>query len=213
MFTVLTNKLFRWGTPDPAYDWFMYGHLLVEGNSLTLIDPPVVPGLLENLRRMGEIEAIILTTLDHSRGAAYLVEKTGARLHVPDQTAEDVDPAAFRLLEEVKEHETYNEGEVSGLTAFRLKTAGNRSIGMPSMNEFALLTNDGELMIGDFASVSQTGKIKVAPEWFPSDGKAKTFSEGRRIFRETVEKSGARSLVSSHGSYVLEDLQTAIEDL
>lgn len=213
MFTVLSKKILRWGTPDPAYDWFMYGHIVNEDGRLVLIDPPVVPNLLENARRLGKIEAIVLTTLDHSRGSGYIVGKTGINLYVPEQTADDVDPSALRLLEEVKDYETYKEGKVAGLTAFSLRTAGKRSIGMPSMNECALLTRDGELMVGDFASVSPTGEIQVAPEWFPSDSKPVPFDEGREIFKEVVQKSGASSLISSHGGYVLGKLQEVAESL
>ncbi len=213
MFTILTNKILRWGTPDPAYDWIMYGHLVNEGGNLILVDPPVVPQLLDNLRRLGKIKAVVLTTLDHSRGSAYIVEKTGASLFIPDQTADDVDPSALSLLEEVKDYETYAEGKVAGLTAFRLKTAGDRNIGMPSMKEYALLTKEGELMVGDFASVSPTGKIQVAPEWYPSDGKPSPFSEGRMIFKEVVKRSEAMSLVSSHGGYLLGNLQDVVENI
>ncbi len=213
MFTILSKKLLRWGTPDPAYDWMMYGHAVLDEGGLILIDPPVIPGLLLNTGRLGKIDSVVLTTLDHSRGSAFIVKKTGAKLFVPDQTADDVDPMALRLLGEVKDYETYSEGEVAGLSSFRLKTGGNRNIGVPSMNEFALLTRENELMVGDFVSVSPEGKIMVAPEWYPSDEPAIPFTEGRQIFKEVVKRSGARSLVSSHGDCLLGNLQDAIKTI
>lgn len=213
MFTVINSNLLRWGTPDPAYDWFMFGHVVIDEGKVVLVDPPLIPGLIGNIKRLGHIEAVVLTTLDHSRGSAYIVEKTGAKLYVPEQTADDVDPLALRLLEEVKEHETYSGGRVANLTAFRLKTDGNRSIGMPSMNEFALLTNNGDMLVGDFASVSADGEIKVAPEWFPSESSPTPFTEGRQIFKRVVKETGAHSLISSHGEFVLGNLQDLVNSL
>lgn len=140
MFNPIGKNLFRWGTPDPAYDWMMYGHVIFRKNAIVLVDPPIVPGLVQHLGRMGKTVSIVLTTLDHSRGSAYLAEKTGTKLFVTDQTENEVDSASMRLLEQVKDYEKYADGEVAGLTAFNLKTDGNHRIGMPSMNEFALCT-------------------------------------------------------------------------
>lgn len=213
MFYPVSGNVFRWGTPDPTYDWMMYGYLILGDDGITLIDPPLIPDFLENVKLLGTLKSIVLTTLDHSRGSAYIVEKTGATLYVPDQSVDDIDPVNFKLKDEVKEHVVYKEGNISRLTAFRLKTRGDRSVGVPSMNEFALLTENGELMVGDFASVSMSGKIKVVPEWYPSIPQAKPFPEGIRKFRETVKRSGAKSLLTSHGGIVKGNLQEVIEDI
>lgn len=207
MFTPIRKDLFRWGTPDPDYDWMMFGHVIVGEEGCVLVDPPHVPGLLDNVLRMGKLESVILTTLDHSRGSAYIVEKTGASLLIPDQTSDDVDPMAMRLLKQVKDHETYREGKVLGITAHRLKVDGDRSIGMPSMNEFALLTDHGELLVGDFVTASADGMVLPAPEWFPSDKQPQQYVDGRKKFSSLVETTGAVSLLTSHGDFILGNLQ------
>lgn len=67
MFTPARNEILRWGTPDPVGDWIMEGHLIDNDGKLIIIDPPLVPGLLESMKRIGKVEAVLLTTLDHTR--------------------------------------------------------------------------------------------------------------------------------------------------
>ncbi len=213
MFVPISRKLFRWGTPDPQSDWMMFGHLLVRHEGCILFDPPLVPALLESASRLGRIEAVVLTTLDHSRAAAHIVRKTGAKLYLPDQQASDVDPMSLRIQQEVPEHIRYMEGRLLDLQAFRLKVSGNRDIGMPSMNEFAFLTGNKELVVGDFVSASAEGLVLVAPEWFPSDKPLVPYEEGRIKFKELVRKTGALSLLPSHGHMLLKNLQEAANRL
>ncbi len=207
MFTPVRNELFRWGTPDPESDWMMYGHLAVGEEGCILFDPPLIPGLLETAKRLGEIKAVVLTTLDHTRGAAHIVRKTGADLYLPDQEPSDVNPVAFNIQKEVENFKTYSEGKIIGFSAFRLKVGGNRDIGMPSMNEFAILTSHKELIVGDFVSASPDGEVLVAPEWFPSDPPASAYREGREKFKRLVEETGAKTLLTSHGNYILGTLK------
>ncbi len=213
MFTPIRKELFRWGTPDPESDWMMFGHVLLSHNGCIIFDPPLIPGLIDAISRLGKPKSVILTTLDHTRGAAYIVHKTGADLYLPDQDPSDVNPIAFNIKKEVKDFWTYSEGKILELDAFRLKVRENYDIGMPSMNEFAVLTDHKELIVGDFVSASTEGRILVAPEWFPSDKPLSPYPEGRKEFRMLAEKTGAKSLLTSHGNYVMGYLQEEVRKL
>ena len=45
----------RWSTPDPADDWMMVGHLFVRETGVVFVDPPLVPGLVEAAKRLGNL--------------------------------------------------------------------------------------------------------------------------------------------------------------
>src|SRR5207245_11701632 len=90
MFSPVRRDVFRWGTPDPEGDWIMVGHLFVRNSEIILIDPPLIPGLIESVARMGKPKAIILTSQNHTRGSKYIREKTGATVNVPDKNQKTV---------------------------------------------------------------------------------------------------------------------------
>src|SRR3989442_12880244 len=69
MFSPVRRDVFRWGTPDPEGDWIMVGHLFVRDSEIILIDPPLIPGLIESITRIGKPKAIILTSQNHTRGS------------------------------------------------------------------------------------------------------------------------------------------------
>ena len=213
MFIPIRKNLSRWGTPDPESDWMMFGHVLVGDEGCTLFDPPLVPGLLDALNRLGKVQSVVLTTLDHFRGAAHIVKKTGANLYLPDQEATDVNPYAFNMQKEIHNFQKYGEGEILALNAFRLKVKENHEIGMPSMNEFAILTDHKELIVGDFVSGSADGRVLVAPEWFTAANPSAQYKDARIEFRKLVEKTGARTLLTSHGYYIMGNLKEAAQKL
>ena len=76
MFTPVRKDVWRWGTPDPEGDWIMYGHLIVRDGKCVLIDPPLVPDLIESVDRIGKLEGVVLTTLDHTRGVKHICKET-----------------------------------------------------------------------------------------------------------------------------------------
>lgn len=213
MFTAVRRDALRWETPDPEEEWMMVGHVLVRDSGCVLVDPPNVPGLIESISRMGRIEGVVLTTLDHSRGAAYIVKKTGARLFLPDQSPDDVDPRALKIMKEVTEFEKFSSGKVLGLKVFRLSIPGKREIGMPSMNEYALLTEHKELLTGDFVMGSNVGRLLVAPEWFPTEPANPAYQPAHNEFRNLVHKTEAVSLLASHGYDIYNNLQKEVERL
>lgn len=213
MLTPVRKDVFRWGTPDPEAEWVMFGHLIVNDSKCTLIDPPLIPGLLEAVQRMGKVDGVALTTLDHTRGAAYIARKTGATLYLPDQNPGDVDPRGYSIMKEMKDFEKFSSGKVLGLRVYGLSVPGNSDIGMPSVNEFAFLTDQKELIVGDFAVGSESGKVLVAPEWFPGHNPNPVYQPAHNELRNLVKKTGAVSLLASHGHDLYGTLQVEAERL
>lgn len=203
MFTPVRKNILRWGTPDPEGDWIMYGHLVFDGKKCTMVDPPLVPGLLDSVNRIGKLEAIILTTLDHTRGAKYISEKTGATLFIPPQDKSlAVDPEAVLAQKEIKDFQKYDTKEIQGLRPYRITVENKKTDKEPWMDEFALLTDHKEMIAGDIAIGTSDGKIFLAPEWFPHDPPHQRYSPAEDIFSKIVRESGATSLLASHGENV-----------
>lgn len=215
MFTTVNRNILRWGTPDPEGDWMMFGHLLMGDEGLLLIDPPLVPDLLKMINRLGRIDAVMLTTLDHTRGARYIAEKTGADLYIPDlMHSKAFDPDEILRQKGIKNFSKYGEEKVYGISPLRVTVEAESGHDMPYMDEFALLTGSGYLIVGDIAIGTPNGHISVAPEWFPEDPPYERWDPAVRKFLETVRHSKAHSLLASHGHSIYGNLQeTAERDL
>lgn len=213
MFTAVRKEVLRWGTPDPEGDWMMYGHLLIRDSGCILIDPPLVPGLLGAVGRLGKAKAVILTTLDHTRGAGYISAKTGATIYVPDQDPTQVDPGAVQKKENFTNFELYSAGNVLELEALRLTVKKDKNGNFPGMDEFALLTEKKELITGDMVIGTDGGRISVAPEWFPHDPPLPAYKAARTAVKDLIQKTGAVSLLASHGNDIYGTLLDSVTEL
>lgn len=191
----------------------MYGHLLIRDSGCILFDPPLVQGLIDAIDRLGKVEAVILTTLDHTRGAGYISAKTGAPIYIPDQDPMQVDLGSVRKRDSFTNTEKYGEGELLGIKAFRLTVEREQNGNFPGMDEFALLTEKKELITGDIVTGTDNGRISVAPEWFPHDPPLPAYKPARTAVKDLVQKTGAVSLLASHGQDVYGNLQNSITEL
>ncbi len=207
MFDIVRKNLFRWGTPDPETDEMMYGHLVVRDEGCVLIDPPFVPGLLENIGRLGKLEAILITTLDHIRGVKYISKKTKADFYIPDQAKSmTIDPDKYISWAGLTEYKKYDASEqIYGVRPFRITVEGRSSESEPYMDEYAFLTDKKELIAGDIAVGSEDGRLLIAPEWFPTPHEPHI--PAHRAFRDLVVRSGAETLLTSHGSCLFGNLK------
>ncbi len=208
MFIPVRRNLFRWGTPDPEGDWIMHGFLISSEDAIILIDPPLVPDLMKTIQRLGKPEAIILTTLDHTRGSKYISKKTGARLLIPDQGASDAfDPDTILKQKEINVFEKYGNAEIYGLHPIRITVGGRTGNNFPWLDEFALLTKNNEIITGDIAIGTPDGKIMLAPEWFPHDPPHERYQPAEIAFTKVVKETGANSLLATHGENIYGNLQ------
>ena len=195
MFSPVRRDVFRWGTPDPEGDWMMFGHLFVRDSEIILIDPPLIPGLIESITRIGKPKAIILTSQNHTRGSKYIKEKTGATVYVPDQNPNAVEPQDALAVKEIGQFEKYNTGKLLGFEIFR------------DFNDFALLTDNKEIIIADNATGSADGKLLVFPEYIPHDPPHPANATVLREFKDLVKKTGAVTLLAGHGYNIYGNLQ------
>lgn len=194
MFEIVRKDVLRFGTPDPEDDWTMFGHLLVIEDELVLVDPPFVPGIIKALKRLGKVLGIIITTGNHTRGARYIAEKTGATIFLPEQDSEAVDAKGALAIKGIGSHETYSTGDLLGLKALKLT------------DEFALLTEKRELIVGDSAVGTLDGNVILTPEWFPHEPRYPGNPTVHEGFKKLVSDTGAKTLLASHGENIYGNL-------
>lgn len=213
MFEAVSRNVFAWRTPDPEGDWYMKGHMIIDRDEIVLVDPPMIPGLIDVLHRMGNVKGIILTTLDHSRGAKYIAEKTETTLFIPDQGVSYwLDPAARRDEKGIEKYEIYGEGEVCGLKAYHLVVQDEKDTGKPWLDEYVLQYGREMLITGDIAIGSTTENLCIAPEWFPADPPHNEYKPAVSAFRSVVEKTGAEKLLAPHGDDIYYGLQNFMKE-
>ena len=212
MFSPVRRDVFRWGTPDPEIDEMMYGHLFLEDDRCILVDPPFVPGLIEEIDRLGSLEAVMITTLDHTRGVEYICRRTGAHLYIPDQMkSKAIDPKFYIAKSGIKDFEMYGSEPIFGMKPFRLTIEGRSAENEPYMDEYAFLTDHKELIVGDTAVGTVDNRLLIAPEWFPIPGEP--YPPAHNTFRKVVAESGATSLLTSHGSNIYGNLQELVKQI
>ena len=207
--TPVRKGAFSWFTPDPAEPWMMVGHLFVRDSGVLFVDPPLIPGLVEAAVRLGKPEAVLLTTQNHSRASKYIARKTGVTIYLPEQNENDVDPREVITIKDFGKYETFNEGKVLGFQVYKFGV------------DYALLSEEKELLVGDNAIGDINGNVLTAPVWFPRETPEEPTDSNYMEFKtmmikeikDIVKKSGATSLLPSHGYDIIGDLKQKVDAL
>lgn len=203
------KNAFRWTTPDPADDWIQVGHIIIFDERVILIDPPLVPGLFDEISKLGKPEAVILTTQNHTRATAFLHKRYGLTAYLPDQDANSIDPREAVRVHDIGDYETYAGGDVLGLKAIKFGA------------EYCLATDDGIIAFGDNVTGDASGNIVLWPDWYtpgpPYDAylnemNASERNNFRNIFVNLVKETNGKTLLASHGYDIAENLQSRITD-
>ena len=212
MFTPIREGAFRWSTPDPADDLMMVGHLFVRESGVVLVDPPNVPGLLKAAGRLGRLEAVLLTEQNHTRGSRFIAKRAGIPVYLPETIPAAVEPWEAARVKQIGDFQVYKAGRVLGFQAHKFG------------DDYALLSDEKELMVGDNARGDANGNVLIFPEWFklytpgPPYPAPEDFPEGfrdslRKRFKEIVKTTGATSLLASHDYDIINTLQARAREL
>ena len=212
MFIPVREGVFRWSTPDPADDWMMVGHLFVRETGVVFVDPPLVPGLLEAAGRLGKPEAVLLTEQNHTRGSKFLAKRAGIPVYLPETIPQAVEPWEAARVKEIGDFEVYKAGSVLGFRAHKFG------------EDYALLSDKKELLVGDNARGDAQGKVLMFPEWFklytpgppypaPEDISKEFRDSLREQFKDIVKNTGANSLLASHEYDIIGTLQARASEL
>ena len=212
VFTPIREGVLRRSTPDPADDWILVGHLIVRETGVVLVDPPMVPGLLEAAGRLGKLEAVLLTEQNHTRAARFIAKRAGIPVYLPETTPEAVEPWETARVKQIGDFEVYKAGDVLGFQAHKFG------------DDYALLTDGKELLVGDNARGDVRGNVLIFPEWFhlytpgppypaPEDFPKEWRDSLRKQFKAIVKATGATSLLASHDYDIIGTLQARANEL
>lgn len=186
----------------------MVGHLFVRDTGIVFVDPPLVPGFIDAVNNLGKPEAVVLTTQNHTRGTKRITKRMGIPAFLPDQIPDAVDPGEAVKVKELGKFEVYKPGSVLGFKAYLYGY------------DYALLSDEKELLIGDNAVGDKDGNVVLWPYWYaPGSGPApEDVSQGfkdrlKKEFKDLVETTGATSLLASHGYDVVGNLQERANEL
>lgn len=136
----------------------MQGHLYLIQDEYLLIDPPLMPDLLEKLQVFGKCAGVIMLGPSHKRGVGLASAVLQAPLYVPKFASGVFSPEPANL-------KTYNEGDIlpGGLKAVELQTDMG-IFGDHKVHEMALLDGKGRAFIGDVCHGHNKGELALAPE-------------------------------------------------
>jgi hypothetical protein len=212
MFTPIREGALRWSTPDPADDWMMVGHLFVRESGVVFVDPPNVPGLLEAAGRLGKLEAVLLTEQNHTRASRFIAKRAGIPVYLPETIPEAVEPWETARVKQLGDYKVYKTGTVLGFQAYKFG------------DDYALLSDRKELLVGDNARGDAKGKVLIFPEWFnlytpgppypaPEDFPRQFMDSLRKQFKDIVKTTGATSLLASHDHDIIGNLQARASEL
>ncbi len=190
----------------------MVGHLFVRESGIVFIDPPIVPGLLEAAHRLGKFEAVLLTEQNHTRGARFIAKRAGIPVYLPESIPEAVEPSEAESVSQIGDFEVYKAGNVLGFQAYKFG------------EDYALLSEGKEILVGDNARGDAKGSVLIWPEWFkmytpgppypmPEDISKEFRDSLRKQFKDLVKNTGAISLLAGHPYDIVGNLQKKVSEL
>jgi hypothetical protein len=196
MFSPLMKGVMRFSSNDPELGIEIHGHVILDGSSLAVIDPPMLPGLDSYLKVLGKPEGVILTNYHHARGSLVLAGRLGTQLYVPKLQA--ANEASNR--EKFMGCTEYGESTKLplGILAHHLR-AGIE--GNPLIYEEMILQHGTLLAAGDSAW-GKDGGIEFFPAGIFPDPENRMSGSIRKSFGAFVRETGADSLISGHREFI-----------
>lgn len=156
MFKPVERDVFVWTVPDAEFGELMNGHLYIQNDGYVLIDPPLMPELLQSLEAFGKCNGVILLSASHKRGSIMASGMLGATLCVPEFAMGQIQAPGARA---------YRNGDrIAGdLEALELQTDVG-VFGEHKLHEMVLLDSKKRAFISDACYGQPSGKLNFAPE-------------------------------------------------
>lgn len=193
-----SKNIFRWKSNDPELGIDQYGTMLLKGDMVAVVDPPMVPGLIEAIRMLGKPTAVIITNFQHSRGCKTVAGRLGTDLFIPDIMGRDGQGIREEVVKlHLEKAKKYNESTTLPLQIKPHCLRPETEKGIVVVDEMALQFGD-VLILGDSAW-GINGKINYFPaNIIPDEGKVME-TANRKALETLVKKTGSRTLIAGHG--------------
>lgn len=156
MFKPVERDVFAWSVPDPEFGEMMNGHLYIQNDGYVLIDPPLMPDLLQSLSVFGKCNGVVILSGSHKRGSVMASNALGTSLYVPEFAAQQIQGHNVKAYR--------NGDKIAGdLQAIEVKTDMG-VFGEHPIHEMALLDSKKRLFVSDVCYGQPSGKLNFAPE-------------------------------------------------
>jgi metallo-beta-lactamase superfamily protein len=170
------------------------GLLLIVGEHRVIVDPPpMAPDDVEQVKRLGQVDYIVITNRDHAREAATYRSEFRCQLWFPDADAPQM---------EMKPDKTYKDGELlpGGIWAVHL---GDQK--SPGESALFIQQGRGTMVVGDALLGKPAGSVSMlAAEKYADPHKAR---EGlRRLLKYNFD-----ALLVGDGASILGNAKQAVE--
>lgn len=143
----------QWSVWHPEKSLNFNGTFLRDPAGNVAIDPPHLdPAHLERIWTEGGVAHVIITSRDHVRNTAELVQRTSAKVHAPRKDAESA---------HVSVDETYGDGDElpGGLLAIAIPDSKT-----PGESALLLRRDGGTLILGDALIGRPAGRLSLLPD-------------------------------------------------
>lgn len=207
MFEPVTRNIYRWTVTDPEYGEQMVGHLLMKDDSIVLVDPPAIPRLIESVKVLGTLKAVIMTTYSHRRGCAHISQTLNAELLIPD-----IRETGITHAEDTLERLGLGSGKKYGEeTELPLGIRAHLLMAELGPNRLALgemALEFGKFIIVGDAAWEHNGKLNIFPTGIMADEGGKRAAAIASELWSIVQETGSTGLLSGHG----EDLKSGLQE-
>ncbi|MGC8514592.1 MAG: hypothetical protein ACP5OC_00465 [Thermoplasmata archaeon] len=206
MLIPVAKNVFKWKSNDPELGIEQVGHVLISSGNVAAIDPPMVPGLGDALKILGEPVAVILTNFSHIRGSTMLARTLGVDIYIPDlRGTERRKPEEEIRLHHLEEGVKYGPGSKLpvGLKPYNIRPEAEKNL--PLLDEMVLHFED-MLIVGDSAWGSD-GKLILFPGHLMPDPDGNKKEAVKNSLSKIVRETGAKSLLSGHQDDLIGILQ------
>ncbi len=157
-FSEIENGVYRWDGTDADHGFPIIGYVVATGEGNLLIDPPGTSGSVDEVKKLGNPRAIVITGQWHVRGAGKWKDAFGVPIAAPDSAADELAAAKTSADQTLDEGDSY-----LGWTALRLTA----SEGERTYDELALWNAERRIVvIGDFIAATEGGALHFGPHLF-----------------------------------------------
>lgn len=145
------TDLWRWDGLEEEYRFPIVGYIVSVSDGLLLVDPPVSPGLKDEILQLGDPAAVVITSPWHVRGGPHWARTFGIPIAAPRAAAAELREAGAEIDVLLTDGYQNYGWQVIHLTA-------------DAYDEVALWhPAGGKLIVGDLLTDNEQGGIALGP--------------------------------------------------
>ena len=202
MLKPVMKDVFSIASNDAELGVELVGYIIVKEGHIVAIDPPMLPGLPQALSVLGKVDAVIITSFAHLRGAPFLARLTGSKLFIPlVQDTPRLDRKDFIRFHHLENAENYDENTSLPLGLKATYVRGENVEGNVWFNEMFL--SMGKTVFGGDAARGEREKLIIFPQGIFPDAEGKIVNANRKVLSGVLSRLKPENYMGGHGEPVI----------